>query len=309
MHKKIMLIGEPMELLISQDEGNLEDVSNFKASVAGAELNVAIGLSRLGHNVSYISKLGKDIFGKQIKKYIEENKIGTSLISENFSTGFMLKSKSISGNPDIYYCRKNSAASSLSPEELNKIEFSQYGYIHITGIFPALSENTWNTVMWIIKKAKEYDIKIFFDPNIRPQLWGEEKKMIESINYLAKQSDYFLPGINEARILTGINDPESIARYYINKGIKCVIIKLGEEGAYFLNKKEEGYVNGYNVKVVDTVGAGDGFAAGIISGILEGISLEEACLRGNAIGALQVTSIGDNQKLPNRRELKEFMNI
>lgn len=115
------------------------------------------------------------------------------------------------------------------------------------------------------------------------------------MNEVAAQSDVFLPGIAEAKILCGLQEPEAIAAHYLAAGAKLVVVKLGGKGAYYARKGEAGFVPGYTVKkVVDTVGAGDGFAAGLLSGLMEGLPLQSAVLRGNAIGAIQVMSRGDN---------------
>ena len=101
---------------------------------------------------------------------------------------------------------------------------------------------------------------------------------------------------------------EKIADFYQNLGIKEVIIKNGSKGAYIRSGNESFEQPGFKVeKVVDTVGAGDGFAAGVLSGKLEGLSIRECAIRGNAIGAIQVTYSSDNEGLPTQDELKKFI--
>jgi 2-dehydro-3-deoxygluconokinase len=91
--------------------------------------------------------------------------------------------------------------------------------------------------------------------------------------------------------------------------VKLVIIKLGPDGAYFKTADAQGHIQGFPVEhVVDTVGAGDGFAVGVISGIVEQLPIEQAIERGCAIGALTVMSQGDLEGLPSRDKLNAFMN-
>lgn len=310
MSSKIMLVGEPMGLFIAQTEGPLETVKSFSTAVAGAEFNVAVGLSRLGHQPGYLTKLGNDPFGKQIVNTMIQNKIETSLISfsEDHATGFMLKSKVSAGDPEIYYYRKNSAASSICKQDIDRIDFSEYECLHMTGIFPALSQTTLEAAKYLMQKARANGLTVFFDPNLRPQLWGNKDKMIATINELALGADYFMPGINEGTILTGCTTPESVADFYLQRGVGTVIVKVGAKGAYVATKHEHTYVPGFKVKkVVDTVGAGDGFATGIVSAVMEGLPITEAVKRGNAIGAIQVMSLGDNEGLPTREQLTQFM--
>ncbi len=310
MASGIMLVGEPMGLFIAQSEGALDKVTGYDIAVAGAEFNVAIGMSRLEHNVTYLTRLGDDPFGRLIANTLTENKIGSEFISysQERPTGFMLKSRVSVGDPEIFYFRKNAAASTLSKEEIDQVDFSNYNYLHLTGILPALSMETRETTFYLIEKARKAGLTISFDPNLRPQLWESNEIMIDTINKISSLSDIVLPGVNEGKILMGNKSPEIISDFYINLGAKIVIIKLGSEGAFVATKDERFKVAGYKVeKVIDTVGAGDGFATGVISALMEGKSLETAVKRGNAIGAIQVMSRGDNDGLPTREELARFM--
>lgn len=311
MKQSILLIGEPMGLFIANEVGNLEDVESFSLTTCGAEFNVAVGVTRLGGKVTYMTKLGEDPFGKKIFKMMESNGISTDEIvfSDSRPTGFMFKEKVEIGDPGIFYFRKGSAASNLSPEDVERLDFSKFDIVHLTGITPALSESCRKMAQALNQKAKQNGCLFSFDPNLRPQLWPSKEKMIEYINGMAAQSDLFLPGINEAKILIGEDVPEKIAQTYINMGAETVVVKVGAKGAYYARSNgENGFVDGFPVKeVVDTVGAGDGFAAGVLTGLREGLSLPEAVRRGCAVGAIQVMSKGDNDGLPYREELNAFM--
>ena len=101
---------------------------------------------------------------------------------------------------------------------------------------------------------------------------------------------------------------EKIAAYYRSNGAGIVIVKAGAKGAYVDSEELREFIEGYKVqKVVDTVGAGDGFAVGIISAYLEGKDLKEMVKRGNAIGAIQVSVMSDNEGLPTQEELAAYM--
>ena len=311
MNKRTLFIGEPMGLFIAQNEGHLDEVNSYSMALAGAEFNVAIGMQRLNHEVGYLTKLGNDPFGKRIIKTMNENGISTELISftDDRTTGFMLKSMVKKGDPEIFYFRKNSAASTLCGKDVENLDLSLYDTIHMTGILPALTDSTREATAVLYQKARQNNMLFSFDPNLRPQLWGDTDKMVNFMNDMAGKCDIFLPGINEATLLTGESDPEKIADIYLNKGAKIVIIKLGGQGAYYATHDEGGYVDGFPVsQVVDTVGAGDGFAAGVLTALKEQLPLKEAVRRGNAVGAIQVMSRGDNDGLPTVKELRDFMN-
>ena len=312
MEKGAILVGEPMGLFIAQEEGELSDVSGYSMAVAGAEFNVAVGLARLNLPVTYLTRLGEDPFGQKIVRTLQRNGIGSELVSfsKERSTGFMLKSKVSTGDPKIFYFRKGSAASTLSKEDVDRMDFSGYGFVHLTGIFPALSESTKEASFYLIKKAREHGLTVSFDPNLRPQLWPDTETMVQTLNEFAALSDYVLPGEAEGELLCGDRDPRKIGQFYLERGAKAVVTKMGSRGAYLMTEQDQELVPGFSIeKVVDTVGAGDGFAAGILSALMEGKNLYEAVRRANAVGAIQVTSIGDNDGLPSRAQLAGFMGL
>ena len=210
-------------------------------------------------------------------------------------------------DPYAPYYRKGSAASHITVSEVDAIDLTDVELVHVTGIPPALSQSARKATFRLMDRAKEAGIFITFDPNLRPVLWEDEETMCTVLNQLAAKADVVLPGIGECKILAGTEDKKEAADFYQKLGVKTVIIKDGSKGAYVQTANENYDVAGYKVeKVVDTVGAGDGFAVGVLSGILERLNLKDSVKRGNAIGAIQVMNIGDNEGLPTPEKLKAF---
>lgn len=308
--KRILLFGEPMVLLTTTSVVSLDEASEFTKSLAGAEVNVAIGLTRLGHKATYLTSLGDDPWGHYIKAKLHQEGIDTSLVyySNQYPTGMMMKNQVTEGDPDIYYYRKGSAFSNFDAKIIDQIDLSNYDQVHITGIPLALSQNTRLASLKLVEKAKQAGLYVSYDPNLRISLWSDSKTMIETTNQMAQYCNMFLPGNNEGKILMGSDDPKVISKYYLDLGVKQIVIKLGAKGAYFANKDTSITVPGFKVsKVVDTVGAGDGFASGIISAHLENLSVLDMLIRANAIGALQVQTLGDNEGLPTIEQLSKYL--
>jgi 2-dehydro-3-deoxygluconokinase len=306
----VITFGEAMAMFIANEQGPLNEVNQYTRSLAGAETNVAIGLARLGLSSGWASKVGNDSFGKYIIQRLREENvhIGHVLVVGNYPTGFQVKSKVVVGDPEVQYFRKGSAASQMDVSDLKEDYFLQARHMHITGIPLALSDQMREFAQYALELMNKNNRTVSFDPNLRPTLWKSKREMINQINEIAYKSDTFLPGLAEGEILTGFSDPQDIASFYLDKGVKLVIIKLGEEGAFYKIAAEEGFVKGFPVEnVIDTVGAGDGFAVGVLSGLVEGHSVEEAVMRGNAIGALAVQSPGDHDGYPTRKQLEEYM--
>ncbi|WP_110945209.1 sugar kinase [Paenibacillus phocaensis] len=302
--------GEAMVMFTADEPGPLHEVIHYTSGLAGAEMNVAIGLARLGLRSGWVSKVGNDSFGNLILRRLEEEGVDISQvqIDEQYPTGFQLKSKVWDGDPEIQYFRKGSAASYMGVEDFAEEYYLGAAHLHMTGIPLAISEQTREYADCVLQCMKREGRTVSFDPNLRPALWKSQQEMIDVVNKFAFEANYVLPGASEGYLLTGYSEPGDMASFYLEKGVELVIVKLGEGGAYYKTPNEEGQVSAFPVeKTVDTVGAGDGFAVGVISALIEKRSIVEAVQRGNAIGSLAVQSPGDYDGYPTREQLQHYM--
>lgn len=308
----VLTIGEAMGLLVADTVGPLDQVEHFTRHVCGAELNYAVGMARLGNHVSYISKVGTDPFGTCIRNFLQENHVDDTYIwnDDAHMTGFQMKEKVLSGDPHVANIRKHTAFSHMTPEDLDGIVWDGVDHLHVTGIPLALSASCRETIYTLMRQAHSHGARISFDTNLRPMLWPDKDEMVRIINDAAQYADIVMPGLGEGRILTGRENEKDIAQYYLDRGVTTVLIKLGgSNGSYVRTADTELYVPSYHVDhIVDTVGAGDGFAVGFTSALLDGLSLQDAARRGAAIGAMAIQVSGDNEGLPTRQELQDFQN-
>ncbi len=305
----VALFGEAMLLLVADRPGPIEDAQSFHKRTAGAETNVAIGLSRLGLKVGWASRLGTDSMGRALLNAMRAEGIDCSHVIADAAqrTGFQFKGRVTDGSdPPIEYHRKGSAASHMGPADIDEPWLRSARHLHSTGVFAAISETSLQAALRSMEVMRAAGRTISFDTNLRPTLWSSKETMRHWINELAARADWVLPGIEEGLLLTGHDQPEDVARFYRERGAKLVVVKLGAEGAYYdSDVAGTGRVAGFPVKeVIDTVGAGDGFAAGVVSALLEGRSVPEAVRRGAWIGARAVQVLGDTEGLPTRAELE-----
>jgi len=303
----VITYGEAMAMFVASETGPLAGVGQFTKRVAGADLNVAIGLSRLGFQVGWMSRVGADSFGQYVRDTLTKEGIDQGCVTTDarYPTGFQLKSKNDDGSdPAVEYFRKGSAASHLSLADYVPDYVLPARHLHLTGVAPAISESSRELAFHLAREMRAAGKTISFDPNLRPTLWPSREAMANALNELATYADWVLPGISEGEILTGHAKAEDIAQFYLERGAKGVIVKLGAQGAYYRTADDSGIVAAQRVEnVVDTVGAGDGFAVGVVSALLEGRSLPQAVARGNRIGGLAIQVIGDSEGLPTRPEL------
>jgi 2-dehydro-3-deoxygluconokinase len=306
----VALFGEAMMLLVADRPGPLENAEAFHKRTAGAETNVAIGLSRLGLKVGWASRLGTDSMARSLLATMKGEGIDCShvICDPTQRTGFQFKGRVTDGSdPPVEYHRKGSAASQMGPADVDEAWLRSARHLHATGVFAAISDTSLQAALKTMDVMRAAGRTISFDTNLRPTLWASTETMRHWINELASRADWVLPGIEEGLLLTGHTEPEAVARFYRERGAKLVVVKLGAEGAYYdSDVAGTGRVDGFPVKeVIDTVGAGDGFAAGVVSALLEGKSVPEAVRRGAWIGARAVQVLGDTEGLPTRAELEE----
>jgi 2-dehydro-3-deoxygluconokinase len=303
----VITYGEAMAMFVAAETGPLAGVGQFTKRIAGADLNVAIGLSRLGFKVGWMSRVGNDSFGQYVRDTLSKEGIDQRCVTtdERYPTGFQLKSKNDDGSdPAVEYFRRGSAASHLSRADDAAGYVLPARHLHLTGVAPAISASSRELAFYLAREMRAAGKTISFDPNLRPTLWPSRAAMVEGLNALAALADWVLPGSGEGEILTGYTEPQDIAGFYLERGARGVIVKLGAHGAYFRTADGSGVIAAKPVaNVVDTVGAGDGFAVGAISALLEGRPLPQAVARGNRIGALAIQVIGDSEGLPHRAEL------
>jgi 2-dehydro-3-deoxygluconokinase len=311
----VVTCGEAMALFVALQSGPLDQCAQFQKITAGAELNVAVGLARLGFGVGYLSRVGNDSIGRFLLAALDHEHIDRSHVTVDavYPTGLMFKTRSDDGgDPQVEYFRRGSAASRLSVADYAADYCLQGRHVHLTGISAAISDSARELTMHLAREARAAGKRVSFDPNLRPRLWPSTQAMIEATNALAALGDLVMPGLGEGRLLTGLTEPEDVARFYLDLGASAVVIKLGPAGAYFADGTASGFVAGVPVpvnRVVDTVGAGDGFAVGVISGLLDGLALSDAVARGTRIGARVVQFVGDCEGLPTREELEGSASI
>jgi sugar/nucleoside kinase (ribokinase family) len=304
----VALFGEMMMMFVADRPGPLEHVPSFHKRTAGAETNVAIGLSRLGLRVAWASRLGTDSMGRYLLGEMQREGVDCSQVACDPAqrTGFQFKGRVTDGSdPLVEYHRKGSAASHMTVDDVDAGWLRSARHLHATGVFPAISASARAAAQKTLQVMRAAGRTISFDPNLRPTLWASPEEMRREINALAFQADWVLPGLEEGRFLTGESSPEAIARFYRERGARLVAVKLGPEGAWYDGEQGSGHVAGFPVKeVVDTVGAGDGFAVGVVSALLAGRSVADAVRRGAWIGARAVQVLGDTEGLPTRAELE-----
>ncbi len=295
---QIITFGESMALFMPPEHKAIERAASLEQGFGGAESNVAIGLARLGSSVGWFGALGNDPFGKIILKALRGEGVDTSRakMSDEAPTGMMFR-EHVAGKLAVHYFRKHSAASRMKPEDLDEDYIRGAKILHVTGITTALSEDCRRTVRRAVDIAKEAGVLVSFDPNLRLKLWSIEEAR-QTLLPLAEDADYFLPGWDELVQLYETEDYSEI-KERLNALKAVTVIKGKGDATVVLDGKSETEVPFYPAdKVVDTVGAGDGFCAGFLAGLMKGMTPVEAVTLASVCGSLVVQMRGDWEALP-----------
>lgn len=295
-------LGEALVVMDPLSKGPLRHVGLFEKHLGGAEFNVAVGLSRLGHRVGWAGRLGDDEFGEEILAFARGEGVDVSraALDPEAPTGLYFKEWRALGQLRVHYYRAGSAASRMRFDGLD-VEYLLSGEIlHLTGITAALSESCHDLIDRLISAANERGVTVSFDLNVRRRLL-EGRDPREVLGPLAARSDLLFLSEDEAEILFGGSDPGRIREAWQDIRAATVVIHQAE-GAFAVEEAGVFEMAAYPVDVVDTVGAGDAFVAGFLSGRLRGWGTGECLDMANACGACAVTVPGDLKGLPTEEE-------
>ncbi|MBM7835500.1 2-dehydro-3-deoxygluconokinase [Clostridium sardiniense] len=296
----VITIGDGMIAMCPIKKGPIMFSNTFEKKIGGAELNVAIGCSRLGLKSGWISRLGKDDFGNYIKRSVMGEGVDVSQVElvQDYTTSVYFREILSDGSSRSFYYRANSPTEKLEIDEVSEEYFKNAKVLHITGVLPSINDHNKKIILDAIALAKKHNLIISFDPNIRLKMWTKEQAT-EFIKKILPEIDILLIGDEEVELLCGHCDLKKAIKEFHDYGIKNVVIKRGEYGAVGSFGDEICYVDAVKPRaVVDTVGAGDGFASGFLTAFLKGESLEETLRFANAVGSLVVGVEGDNEGLP-----------
>lgn len=321
---KFLTFGETMGQYNADFTGVYGSDGAYMLDCAGAESNVAVGLQKLGipHvEAVWVSRLGDDEAGRfvlsELRKYItvRANK------SSGESTGISYLNHHENGEHFKTYFRSDSAASRLTFSDVEP-HLRYADILHVTGITPALSDACHSAVIASMKYARAHAVPISFDLNYREQLW-QPSEAAAVFERMASFADIFKLGHDEAEMIWGRGwSAEEYARHFHNMNGGMVVVTKGMEGAVIFDGENLLEHGGYRVQVVDPVGAGDAFVAGLLGGILESSELKAflsmdgdrrapalmlALEVANVCGALTCTRRGDTAAMPSMSEVRQFI--
>jgi sugar/nucleoside kinase (ribokinase family) len=291
-------------------EDNLRAARQFVRFAGGADLNVAVGLTRLGIRTVWASVLGNDAHGDYLANVVGQLGITPLVRRASGPTALMFKAGGADHDPEVLQVRHETAFAQHADALLTADVLALDGidHVHLTGITLGISPAVRAAALSLLEAANAAGVSVSFDPNLRLNLWPDRDEMRTVVNTFAARATAVMPGLAEGQLLTGMTEPDDIAQFYLRRGVPEVVIKLGAEGARgWTADGGTAQSRAFAVSPIDTVGAGDGFAAGYLAAFLGGGSLQERVDQGAAVGALVTTRRGDLTAMPTRTEVDELL--
>jgi 2-dehydro-3-deoxygluconokinase len=295
----VLTFGETMVRLNAPGFGRLEEAVTLDVRIGGSESNTAVALARLGCRVRWWSRLPANPLGRRVENEIRRWGVDTSGMlwdsAPDARVGLYFLDFGVSPRGiDVYYDRRDSAVSRLNVAEVDFEAVTRAHLLHLSGITPALSASCAEVVTALVHKAKESETRVSFDTNYRAKLWTPEEAR-KTMEALLPSVDVLLCPTSDAELLFGITgDGAEVARELRKRyGVGTAVVTCGGEGSRAAD--DRGDFSAFPTpltQIVDRVGAGDAFNAGVLWGYLQD-DLALGLETGTAMAALKHTMPGD----------------
>jgi ribokinase len=276
----------------AEEESFIED---YAEAYGGSAANTAVGLARLGCRVGFIGKMGCDREGDLLIQDLCREGVNTDGVvrAEQGKSGSVLGFVDKKGARALYI--ESGVNDTITFEELEIRYASQAQFLHLTSFVGEKSLQTQKKLLDAIPNS----VKVSFDPGA---LYA--RKGFANLEPIIKKTYVLMPNAIELKLLTGEIDYCKGADFMVGRGAKIVAVKLGGDGCYATDGRERHLIEAFNVKVVDTTGAGDAFCAGFLYGLLNDKSLYECGRLGNFVASRCIMKMGARAGLPFAKDLE-----
>lgn len=270
----------------------------------GDTLNTAVAAARLGSKVGYITRVGRDSFQTYLLDSWQAENIDTSNIKivEGYNGLYILSIQEEARKEFVFY-RKKSAATTLSTDDISEEYIQQANIVYSTGIAQSLSSSAKGAVKKAFRIAKDKGCLVAYDPNYRERAWDADEaneameEIIDCIDII------MLNNIHDADWLIDQTSPDKIIKYFWDKGVSTVAVKMGKNGCVIGYNGEINTIPGKEVEAVDSTGAGDAFNGGFLHGIACGYTPFESARLATIVASKQIKGLGAVKSLPHRDQV------
>ena len=267
--------------------GGESAIRRYTESAGGSAANTIVGLARLGARVGFIGKISEDSEGRYLLKSLSIENVDVKGISvvKNGKSGIVLGFIDDSGERSLYVDPGVNDTIDITEIDLNYAVNCEY--MHLTSF---VGEKSFHTQIKVLEESSE--VKISLDPG---ELYV--RKGLKALKPIINRSHVIFPNRNELKTLTGKDFKEG-SRILLNNGVNIVAVKLGSRGCFVTDGREEHLIDPYEVRVVDSTGAGDAYCAGFLFGLIKNKDLYTCGKIGNFLAASSIKAEGARKGLP-----------
>ena len=310
----VITLGEILVDFVATVSGvSLEDAPAFKKAPGGAPANVAAALARLGVSAGFMGKVGDDPFGRFLVRTLRALGVDTTAVRwcGEARTALAFVSLRADGERDFMFYRHPSADMLYSPDEVDRAYIRGAKVFHF-GSISLISEPSRSATLLAAQTARDAGLVVSYDPNLRLALWPSADAARRVILQGWRLAHVVKVSEEEQAFLGG--EGAEAARHLWHEDLRLLVITRGRAGCSYVTPATRGDVPGFSVRTVDTTGAGDGFVAGMLKGLLQAphawddeARLREVLRYANAVGALATTRRGAIPAMPTPRQVERLM--
>jgi 2-dehydro-3-deoxygluconokinase len=300
----VVAIGEAM---VEFNQTGERDSRTYLQGFGGDTSNALIAAVRQGARGAYVTKLGDDEFGRMCLALWESEGVDTRGVGIDPAapTGIYFVRHGKDGHT-FSYLRAGSAASRMQPADVPDALLRGTKFLHVSGISQAISASATDTIFDAIRRAREAGVRVAYDPNLRLKLWPLDRARA-IINATIPLSDYFLPSIDDVRMVCGLDDAASILDWCHRAGARTVVLKLGKEGSWVSENGARTRIPPFPVVAVDATGAGDCFDGSLLARLAAGDGTVSAAKYASAAAALTTMGFGAVAPLPRAEAVRAML--
>lgn len=297
----------------------LVEVSAFTPNPGGAPANVAVAVARMGSSVAFIGKVGEDHFGYWLRDILTAEGVQTDgmAFDKEARTSLVFIAMPDENSAEFVFYRNPGADMRLTEDDLDENMLNKSKALHFDSL-SLTNPDYRGATLKAIDIVKTHGGFISYDVNYRPTMWQDPKDAVQATMDLLPYCDVIKVNDIELELITGIKEPEQGGQAMIDQYGKLCLITLGAKGAYYVTRKQHGYMPAYKVKTIDAIGCGDGFLGAILHRLTKFESLSEALASeslndivrfATAAGALTSTKRGALPALPFKADVDDFLSI
>ncbi len=296
---------------------SLMDAPAFVKAAGGATANVAVGAARLGVSAAFMGQVGDDAFGHFLERELRESGVDTGALrfTSAAPTSLAFVSLRADGEREFIFYRHPGKDMLLDfvPGQVDAGLLRGAKTFHF-GSISLVAEPSRSATLFAIDVARSGGLTISYDPNLRLNVWPTAEKAREGLMTGWRRAHIVKASEDDVAFLTDHAGVEAAAERLWHDGLRLLVVTLGRGGCRYFTPRLRGEVAGFSVAAVDTTGAGDGFMAGLLSGLIKHPGalededrLRAICLYANAVGALTTTGRGAIPALPTTEQVESLL--